>query len=257
MKKLCVLFCIFTLLFSTVFCTANASVYEENPPKDAPSDHIIYVPYDQRQDYYFHGANGMVFYKAPRIYDYFRSYLKSGKTKEKPNLMVGDVNIDGKINAADAIFAMYYIGYFRVGTYDGQYYYVPNNPYYEVEMPELTMDAVTNFRQPYATNCCRYLNDFKGNNMYQNENHLSAIGYNYYRMNSALMADTNYDGKVNAADALLILKYAVGKIDSFPRKDFSTTRDTWPMYYVPWPDEEFDLDSFIFIRKNLFPEEYK
>lgn len=53
--------------------------------------------------------------------------------------------------------------------------------------------------------------------------------YNFHRIH--LCGDVNGDDVLNAYDALLILQYAVGKIDAFPRQDFTSNR--WRVQRYP------------------------
>ena len=170
--------------------------------------------------------------EIPVIDSHFMSYQEAGKfkdTSEKPELILGDATVDGKVDATDALFALIY-GLdmpFDETAYKGGRV-SKNNLYYR---------GISYVDYPGVYGSWIKI-DLERRYMYYDQefyfNQVAGLANLFYRYNSALVADVSNDGFSNAVDAMLILQYAVGKIDAFPRTDFSSKGN---MFYVPWYDE--------------------
>lgn len=145
---------------------------------------------------------------------YWRNWVKNQETIHRPQPLMGDANIDGTVNAADALFALHFAVNGNIQT--SQYLSPPKTPNYL---------RVTS-----------KLNRLYGDELLQLEGDSGYMWY-YCIFNSPFFADVNKDCVVNAVDALAILKYAVGKGEDFPVDDFTTKSQLF--FYFPWPDEYY------------------
>ncbi len=167
----------------------------------------------------------------PLLASHWTAYKEAGKfdiTAEKTELLLGDATIDGTVDASDALFALIYgldmPSFDETVASDGK----------RVSHYNLYYWGFTDWPGKYGflTKACME----RKYQRYRQGDRLESFTANsvYYQFNSALMADVSNDGFSNAVDALLILQYAVGKIDAFPRTDFSSKGC---MFYVPWFNE--------------------
>ena len=153
---------------------------------------------------------------ATQMRFFWNNYLKSGQLDEKPVWTVGDVNYDDTINAADALMALQYgvhpdwfslrynfedIRELFEGVMFGHFDLLWRNPYF------LTPSYRPYWFNPYSV---------------------------AYENNSIFVSDVTGDCTVDAADALAILQYAVGKRTAFDRTDF-VGNDSFLL--LPWPDD--------------------
>lgn len=167
---------------------------------------------------------------------------KSWVGANRPEKLMGDANIDGKVDARDALVALYYGLYGNI----------------------LTAAAVgppkTSARQGWESQFNQIYNTGSAEKFINNE----AFCFYYCHYNSAFFADVTKDCVVNSLDALEILKYAVGKAEDFPVGDFTTiSRDfgyyPWPTEYYPgfFNSDEYDVDMTVeeFREKyNYYPD---
>ena len=140
---------------------------------------------------------------------------KSWVGENRPEPLMGDANIDGKVTAEDALFALHFAVNGNYQTYtvvsgvksdlQSKYRSKLSGAYSSGKISELA--ASTDFWIMYCT------------------------------FNSSFFADVTKDCVVNAKDALEILKYSVGRAKNFPEGDFTfyITRFS----YLPWPTEYY------------------
>lgn len=153
--------------------------------------------------------------------------------ENRPEALMGDANIDGKVNAVDALFALYFGLYGNCQTailisgrktppvvgWDSDFFYA-----YNKGTIERKADSETYW-------------------------------FDYCRLNSPFFADVTKDCVVNAKDALEILKYSVGKAKDFPVGNFTTIVNRF--VYYPWPDEyypNFFTDLYVEIPDGFFTD---
>lgn len=153
----------------------------------------------------------------PGSVEYWRLRImveKSWDGANRPQPLMGDANIDGKVDAQDALFALYF------GMYGN----------------EQTHQLAQNIKTPYILRAEEdiYLDCYQGN--IDKAVNSPEFWLTYCRMNSPFFADVTKDCVVNALDALLILKYSVGTAKHFPENDFSSLAPHYFLYYV-WPTE--------------------
>ncbi len=165
---------------------------------------------------------------------------KSWVGANRPEKLMGDANIDGKVDARDALVALYFGLYGNVQTAD--VCSIKKTPSY--------FSWESHFSAAYRNGSL--------------EKHIdSEICCWYYCLyNSPFFADVTKDCVVNSLDALQILKYAVGKAKNFPEGDFTTiSRDfkyyPWPTEYYPGIFDDLEVDMTIeeFCQKyNYYPD---
>ena len=170
------------------------------------------------------GQGAYITNSADKWYQEFlgnKSYWQEGINKEtwtgetRPERMMGDANIDGKITAADALVALHFAVNGNIQTYT----------------------IISGAGTPEQL---RWPGKFSGK--YREGTLLEEINspenwltYCYY--NSPFFADVTKDCVVNAKDALKILQYCVGKAEDFPVGDFTTIIGRF--CYYPWPTEYY------------------
>lgn len=168
---------------------------------------------------------------------YWENQIANGKWtgENRPEPLMGDANIDGKVNAVDALFALYFAINGNVAT-DA---------------------ALSDVRTPYSMqwdSTCRGA-FYKGTQQKLAESTDTWLTYCYY--NSPFFADVTKDCMVTAQDALEILKYSVGKAENFPVGDFTSIYGRF-CYYI-WPTEyypELAQDYYVEMTDEEFCEKY-
>ena len=188
-----------TIAVVMVFCTlflVPAQAY------DYP-DHYGYITSQSGSKYT--GEN--VYHLGSELYwkEQIERDLFNASTRKEPRM--GDADLDGRVTARDALFALYF------GLY-GNYQ---------------TAFVTANYRSPLAN---------KLKPVFHSAEVTKETCLLYCRMNSPFFADVTKDCVVNAKDALEILKYAVGKAKDFPENDFTSC--SFNFIYCPWPGEYYD-----------------
>ncbi len=206
MKNKIVILLILSLLFGALFTV----------PAQANVSNSVLFPYLRNQSGSVWTDSWVIVY--PGSYEYWRVRTieeKSWVGANRPEKLMGDANIDGKVDARDALVALYYGLYGNV----------------------LTAEILTPAKTPEIV---RWTSSFQGQ---YNSNQLdglvdnAAFCWQYCRYNSAFFADVTKDCVVNSLDAMEILKYSVGKAENFPEGDFTTLHSRF--YYYPWPTEYY------------------
>ena len=174
---------------------------------------------------------GSMEYWRVRVYE-----EKSWTGVNRPEKLMGDANIDGKVDARDALIALYFGVYGNIQTMS-------------VSTPPKT-SYVLSWDDIYSAY------PYKGEELEKKINSELFCWY-YCQYNSPFFADVTKDCVANAKDALEILKYAVGKAEDFPEGDFTTiSRD---FNYFPWPTEYYPgifKDLQVEITDQEFYEKY-
>ena len=136
---------------------------------------------------------------------------KRWKSENCPDPIMGDANIDGKVNAVDALAALYF------GLY-GNY---------------LTCQVSGLAKQTMVHSLTNKFNNYDVTYLQKSD----GFWVMYCRINSPFFADVTKDCIVNAKDSLEILKYSVGKPVNFSENDFTSI--TPYFVYVPKPEDYF------------------
>ncbi len=156
-------------------------------------------------------------------YNYWKSKIENKEWvgENRPEPLMGDATIDGKVDARDALFALHF-------TVNGNIQ---------------TFLAMMREMSPGCRRWAKY---------YLKDEEEIWLEYCYY--NSPFFADVTKDCCVNSLDALQILKYSVGKAKNFPVGDFTTINE-WRMYY-PWPTEYY-RGIFTDLTVQMTDEEFR
>ncbi len=190
-----------TLLFATPVQAISLNTFSRYARQQAGSEFIA-----GESKYHL----GSWEYWRVRVYE-----EKSWTGVNRPEKLMGDANIDGKVDARDALVALYF------GLYG-------NNQTLDVAWPSKTPTVI-------GWNSAFY-SSYKEGTLEKKINS-DVFCWQYCRYNSPFFADVTKDCVVNAKDALEILKYSVGKAKNFPVGDFTTiSRD---FRYYPWPTEYY------------------
>ena len=169
--------------------------------------------------------------------EYWKKTIEKGNWtgETRPERMMGDANIDGKVTAVDALFALHFAVNGNIQTYtacDGA-------------MTPPTVKWPSDFSKQNS----------EGTLLQQAERKEFWLEYCFY--NSPFFADVTKDCNVNATDALKILQYCVGKAEDFPVGDFTSPSNRF--CYYPWPTEYYrDIFSDLWIQMTYeeFCEKY-
>jgi hypothetical protein len=152
-------------------------------------------------------------------FNYWNQVRLDGGMLEKPNVQMGDVTLDGTIDAVDALFALQY-------SVNYTSYLFPTTGGMQISHNELFEKIEIEY-----FNNERYKSDEVG---------LRDARFYCYYYNSSLVADANMDRMVNAEDALSILQCAVGKrqlADDIDFLDYKKGRELGLNVFFPWPDD--------------------
>ncbi len=226
MKKMIAFLLVTMLLFGVVFAT----------PAQAYVDILVLSGYVSKQS----GAKWISSKYHPGSMEYWHVRTveeKSWVGANRPEKLMGDANIDGKVDARDALVALYF------GLY--------GNP--------LTSQASSPPKTPYRLGWESYFSYMYRTGKQEEYINRDVFCWYYCHYNSAFFADVTKDCVVNSLDALQILKYSVGKAKNFPEGDFTTiSRD---FGYYPWPTEYypgfFDSDEYdVYMTVEEFREKY-
>ena len=148
---------------------------------------------------------------------------------------MGDANIDGKVDAKDALFALSFSvnGNMQTRILVSGSKIAPQSlwvGYFFDANAEGTLLEWVNDPEHWLTYC---------------------------KYNSPFFADVTKDCVITAVDALEILKYSVGKAKNFPVGDFTTIHDRFQ--YYPWATEYypgFFKDNQVEMTDEEFCEKY-
>ena len=168
---------------------------------------------------------------------YWDEQIEKGKWtgENRPKPLMGDANIDGKVDAKDALFALCFSLYGNIQT-----------------------DTLTSgVKTPYQMTWASPLNNAYYNNQLEKRANSIEHWRTYCVFNSPFFADVTKDCVVNAKDALEILKYSVGKARDFPVGDFTSVTERFS--YYPWPTEYypgFFQDHLVDMTDEEFCEKY-
>ena len=223
MKKRLFILLIYVLIFSCgSFCIPTQALSK-----------TVYVKYAIQQGNALLSGGG----NSLGGYDYWKNKIESNQWNgnERPVPCMGDSNIDGKVNAIDALFALKHAVYGNA----------------------LTAEAVSGARRPPVAGWHVELEDAYNRGSLVQLAQDKEVWIDYCRYNSAFFADVTKDCVVNAKDALEILKYSVGKAKDFPEGNFTTIFGRF--CYWHWPTEfspETYPDKFISITDQQFCEKY-
>ena len=144
----------------------------------------------------------------------------------KVDFAIGDVAYDGRVDAVDALWvlrkAVYIESESQRRRVDPQWY-----RFYFNSFPKSSATLLACYEECYYT---YFLGERR-----RGWPDLDAR-YVAYIQNRTYLADVDGDKMITAKDALLILQYAVGKIDAFPRTSLT---DDWDKYwaFAVWPDD--------------------
>ena len=182
-----------------------------------------------------HRQHGTEFYLGGVLY--WRKMIETGKwTGEKrPEPLMGDANIDGKVTAVDALFALHFSVNGNLQT-------------------EMLLSLV---KTPVQTQWRAWFFSLYQDGVLQFRIDFPEVWETYCMYNSPFFADVTKDCNVTANDALEILKYCVGKAEDFPVGDF--THYNVRFSYYPWPTEyypEIFTDLGVGITDEEFCEKY-
>ncbi len=149
---------------------------------------------------------------------YWENKVESGEITpdDIPKAMLGDANLDGKVNAVDALFALNFAVYGNI------------------QCLAFSIGATT----PLTIRWEGILSDHLKAGTLEEYAKTSENLLTYCQYNSPFFANVNKDNAINAADALAILKYSVGDHTVFSTQDLSGLKH-WFFYY-PWPTEYYD-----------------
>ncbi len=218
-KGFLVLLVLFSYLFSLPSLAVSKDVWKQYVRKNA---NLYYNPNDEN-------LGGLKYWEK-------QIAQKHWVGKNRPAPLMGDANIDGKVNAVDALFALQF------------------SIYGNIQLQQFVNDAQT-------ARFYLFDRDFRG--AYNQEGGLAAMAEStehwvkYCFYNSPFFADVTKDCIVNSKDALEILKYSVGKAKNFPVGDFTTISGKFSRY--PWATEyypEFFEDLFVSLTDEEFCEKY-
>ena len=140
---------------------------------------------------------------------------KNWDGKNCPAPMMGDANLDGKVDTKDALVALWF----------------------GLNGNVLTIHVVSPARQSVATQFNHLLEDDYHNGTISEVMDNPNFWVLYCQFNSPFFADVTKDCVVNSKDALHILRYTVGKATNFPVNDFTSV--SWDFVYLPKPDEYY------------------
>lgn len=202
MKKHVICFVAICLLFSIVFIM----------PSQALSRELFYNYVKENNSVSLSGgATGGEMGGAQYWRNRINSNLWDGDNRPAP--LMGDANIDGKVDARDALMALHYA----------------------VNGSDLTSIAISGVKTPpYMSWESQLAVAYHAGNLDELAQSQD-VWFHYCFYNSSFFADVTKDCIINAKDALKILKYAVGKEEGFPVGDFTTINSRF-MYWV-WPTD--------------------
>ena len=168
---------------------------------------------------------------------YWKQMVEKGKWtgENRPEPLMGDANIDGKVNAVDALFALNFA----------------------VRGNVQTAAIAAPMKTSYHASWDGHFNKAYHEGTLYNKETSQEVWLNYCKFNSPFFADVTKDCAVNAKDALQILKYAVGKAKDFPVGDFTSISSRFS--YYPWPTEYypgFFEDHLVDMTDKEFCEKY-
>ena len=132
----------------------------------------------------------------------------------KPELLIGDVNFDGTIDAIDALFAIRYTDP-RQNIFEASQTWKGSKQYC-VHGSNLDTSLELSYQQHAQSS---------------KTDSYTRAQFDFYWCNSVLMADVTGNAAIEADDVLMILQYAVGKRMAFPRTDVSVQPE--PESYTP------------------------
>ncbi len=185
--------------------------------------------------------------------DYWIRRVMTGRHEpDGPVWQIGDVTLDGKINAADALMALQYGLYDSLSSSDSGF----NDFFYSAYT--YAEDSYIRYYQRVAAKDDRVNTD-------KFTIRREDVRWSVMKNNAHWLSDTSGDNRVNAVDALYILQYATGKRKAFPRTDFSCPERTaflmWPsqwrpgMFKVPQPDWSDEIWADAYYRRGRFTPE--
>lgn len=165
--------------------------------------------------------------------NYWKKQIEENQwqAENRPEPLMGDANIDGKVNAVDALFALHFAVDGNIQTY---------------------MVVSGTKTPPQMQWRDSYLSAYNRGTLSEWVNLKERWG-TYCVYNSPFFADVTKDCVVNALDALEILKYSVGKATDFPEGDFTSV--TVRFSYYPWPTEYYP-DFFKTLDSDMTVEEF-
>ncbi len=206
MKKKIAFLLVAVLIFGTVFAV----------PAQANVSKSVLYPYLRNQSGSTYNDSLSKLY--PGSYEYWRIRIfeeKSWVGANRPEKRMGDANIDGKVDARDALMALYYGLYGNV----------------------LTAEILSTKKTPAIIKWTSSFQGYYDSNRLEGQVNNNSFCWQYCHYNSAFFADVTKDCVVNSLDALQILKYSVGKAKNFPEGDFTTLHSRF--HYYPWPTEYY------------------
>ena len=168
---------------------------------------------------------------------YWEKQIEEGKWigQNRPEPLMGDANIDGKVDAIDALFALHFAVNGNIQTYT----------------------VVYGSRTPEQVKWGLYFDEAYHQGVLGEWEKDKEHWLTYCQYNSPFFADVTKDCVVNSKDALEILKYSVGKAKDFPVGDFTTISVRFR--YYPWPTEYypgFFQDHLVDMTDEEFCEKY-
>ncbi len=164
---------------------------------------------------------------------YWRNRINENRWtgENRPEPLMGDANIDGKVDAGDALMTLHYA----------------------VNGSDLTHIAISGIKTPpymsWESQLTLAYNTGGLDELAQNQD----VWFEYCFYNSSFFADVTKDCIINAKDALLILKYSVDKAQGFPQGDFTTINSRF-MYWI-WPTDYY-LGAYDGLCVNITDQEF-
>ncbi len=166
------------------------------------------------------------------VFDYYLNQFQDNKWKTPPSEMIGDGTLNHTINAADALLVLSF------SVYGAPVY----QPFYAMNLEALCRRFYEmGFHKEGRLENADFENAFMmGGSVLWHSIFQCYVNHSYF------LSDVSNDCTVNAEDALLILQYAVGKIDQFPRTDYA---GEGRFQYMVWPTEWYPTMYYDF-RSN-------
>ncbi len=171
-------------------------------------------------------------------FQYWQKQIDEGlwTGKNRPEPLMGDANIDGKVDAKDALFALHFS--------------INGNVQTTTVASGIKTPVQIQWRDKFGVRYNRGVLSDWGNS----QEHW----FDYCKFNSPFFADVTKDCVVNSLDALQILKYSVGKAKNFPVGQFNslTIRFSYYPWYTEYTPGYFDNVELINMTNEEFCEKY-
>ena len=159
---------------------------------------------------------------ANYVFAYMAAVYNSGGMLNGPPTLIGDPTGNNTIDAADALLTLVY-------AITGSLAWVLENGEEESALRQMEYYSRLYYLQSWPERIEQ--GDWTAESHIHTE--INPV-YNCYTLDSYFVCDVTNDCRVNAEDALMILQYAVGKREAFPRTDYTGQKG---FQYMRWPAE--------------------